>query len=179
MIDKLVARVPLPTKVEYALRVLGLSDAERKSLDGLVAQFGTHPVVSTVLGKEVSDLKQGLTSIVELAASTSDDSEGGRAIAKSMLKSSAARKYAAGQVIKWIEAQPDATNLMEVLQKISNLPLPGFSDTHYPDAATFLSDGALPYLGETIKSAQEPDEYGLPCKCPYCRQSFIQPVTNG
>jgi hypothetical protein len=179
MIEKLVARVPLPTKVEYALRVLGLSEAERKSLDGLVNKFGTHPVVSTVLGQEVGDLKQGLTSVVKLATSNTEDSEGGRSIAKSLLKSSATRKYTAHQIIKWVEAQPDATNLMEVLQKVSNLPLPGFSDTHYPDAATFLSEGALPYLGETIQSAQEPDAYGLPCKCPYCKQSFINPVTNG
>lgn len=176
MIKELVERVPLATKVEYALRMIGLDEAERSSIDAVIGAYGGNPIVATVLGEEVRDLKAGIASVYKLTTEHSEQAESGKAIGRALIASPQARQVAAKAIVKWIEAQPDAANLMSALQKASDLPLPGFAGTHYPDAATFIADGALPFIG-TFLGKTDSEEMGLPCKCPYCSKAFIHLVT--
>lgn len=175
MIKELVERVPLGTKIEYAMRTLGLTSEERTNIDAVISTVGTNPMVATVLGEEVSDLKSGITSVYKLASDNDEQAETGKSIARAVIKTPAARKAAASTIMKWILAQENPTSLLTSLQKVSELPIPGFADVEHSDPEAFIRDGALPFIG-TLLGTEEEDLLGFPCSCPYCKQSFITQI---
>lgn len=173
MLDSLIKRIPLSTKVRLGLNAVGVSTAEQRALDTLIGQVGTNPVVSIVLGKEVGSLT-GLTDTIGDWASGADGSSFGVPTARRILRDPRGKDMIASVVLDMIARSPDKDMLVQVIDKVSKAPLPGFGDTDYPDIRSFLTEGALPLVESLLPEDSEAlSELGAVVKCPYCEQTHI------
>lgn len=178
MIASLFQRVPLTTKVGLALTTLGLTSAQTEALDIAIAGLGKNPFISTLLGQEITSLNSGVAATVSLMGDVeTENTLEGRRMLSSILKLEASRSYFADKILEWIDQNAGRVELTQVLEKISDLPIPGFGDTEHVDAKDFLVQGLLPYVRDMATPPQQ-DEEGVFVICPYCSEAYVHNLVN-
>lgn len=177
MLSGLIDRAPMATKIELALRTVGITPEQRSDIDSVIAVLGTNPFIATILGDSPSTLPAAIARVVDTA---NDNSEVGVATKKTIrlaLKSQKSREAVAKVVVDMISSSPKKESLTAVLMKLSELPLPGFGDTHYETGEQFISEGVLPLVSEFLNSDDE--DFGtapVPVQCPYCSENFVHHI---
>jgi hypothetical protein len=173
MIGALLERAPMTTKVGLTLRAAGITAEETKVLDAVIASLGTNPIVATLLGTEVSSLNGAVAATVDVMSGNTEVPDSMSRLAAQMLSTPKMRMTAASSIVKWVSNHEHVEALTGILHKLSELPLPGFGDTEYPDAQSFLAEGPLALISNHFQEKYSGDE-GMVVSCPYCQETFIK-----
>jgi hypothetical protein len=163
--------MPLAMKIRYGMTMLGLSPEEKSATDELVAKIGQNPLVAVLLEEEVSTTEGAIASIARRATDKTRDI----GTVLNLAKNPAFRKGLGLSVERWILSHPRKDVLIQVMEKISNLPIPLFMETNYTGIAPFVSDALVPTLLELFPP-EEPTAYGMSIECPMCDETFLYHV---
>lgn len=148
-------------KVQMAAKALGLSSAEVAAIDSTLGRVSSMPAVAAVLGGKplslatiasvVSDVNPAATvgALMPAVQGIVDTEEGSFALAQT--------------VVSYLESDPNGEVLVQLLHKVSNLPIVGFGDTQYEDSAAFLAKGVFPLIRKQPKEVE-----AAPFTCRQC-----------
>lgn len=175
MLSKFVERVPLTTKVRMGLSAVGVGNQEQEAIDSFIARLGGNPVMSIVLGQEVSSLSGVVTLFDEWAKTDAQELALGIPTLRRLLGDVKGRDMLATVILDTINRSPEKDTLVGVIDKLSKAPLPGFGDTNYPDIRSFLTNGVFPMVGKILPTDKE-QVMGALVTCPYCSQVHIHHI---
>lgn len=148
-------------KVQMAARALGLSPAEVAAIDGTLGRVSAMPAVAVVLGgKPLS-----LATIASVVSDANPSATVGALMpaVQGMVSSDEGASALAKTVVGFMESDPNSDVLVQLLHKVSNLPIVGFGDTQYADPADFLAKGVFPLIRKPEVEAQ-----AAPFTCRQC-----------
>jgi hypothetical protein len=170
MLSTITSMLPVSAKVRAALATLDINNQESKALDEVVGLIGKNPLISTLVGKEVSNLTDAISAFVDSDMKISE-TIGSKVSA--LLAIPEMRLNVAKVLIGRLDSSPRRETLYSVLEKVSKAPLPGFGDVKHESATHFVAEGMIPYLSQFIpgQDVQEPVTVHV---CPFCKEAFCE-----
>lgn len=137
-------------------RVLGLDPLALDSLDRILIKAGSAVPFEQMVGRKLD-----LNSLIALLTDKKARAPLMDAIPQvgAAIGSPDARRAVAQVMMQYLEQDPDGSVILDLLQKVSTLDIPGFADTEYDSALDFVEVGLLPFISEMAG----PDKSRITC----------------
>jgi hypothetical protein len=166
----MISKLTTSAKVSLGMKTLGLSSEQTRAVDDLIASVGSHPMFVIATGMELGNLKSVITLGIE--SMESDKPIPHLATLTTLLRNPDFRDSLATMMLSYIEKSKDRRPLLETLEKLAELPIPGIYDHEYKTHHEFLSVGVLGIASHHLDQVKNPDPEPVLVDCPHCDGVF-------
>lgn len=142
-------------KIRYIANALGLSTAEVDALDGFLGRISTNPMLASFTGGQ----KLSLGALVTFAKDGGAVKSVAQALPalRKLVADPVSARAVADMVVAYATADEAGETLLSLLERVSHLPIVGFSDVEHDGPADFLARAVLPLVAKTADE-MEPGE---------------------
>ena len=170
MIKELVDRLPLATKINYAVRSLGLTGEDKAEIDSFIDENLNTPLVQLFTSSQITSVESLLSYIWTTIDEGNPRTSQLMTSASGLMANPQLRHVLTDVFLNKVKGSTAAPAIGRALTAISQLPIPGL-DKDFPTEKEFIADGLLPLIAEAVQGEVEPvsNFHGV-TKCPFCNQ---------
>lgn len=153
---KMLQGMSTKLQVSGAKKLLGFTPAEERLVGDFMRQLAEVGIISIENENNQPLTSTDFISHLVDSAPTFDVSKFGSigSALKTLMILPEPRLWVVGMIERYMDNHPQSEMLEGMLQKVSNLPLPGFGDTEYDERRLFLANGLLPRLAALLPESQ-------------------------